>query len=59
MKSKPKRLTPEEAVEFIDRQDNPRLLESRQQFATGNWVMTLWPSGQWTFVSKPHVTAAA
>ena len=52
MKHKPKQLTPEEAVEFIDREDNPRLTEHRFNFASGAWVMTLWPNGQWTFVSK-------
>lgn len=59
MKGKAKCLTPDEAVEFIDRQDNPRLTESRHHFANGSWVMTLWPSGQWTFVSMPQARAEA
>ena len=55
MKETPKRLSPEEAVKFIDRQNNPRLIESRQRFLEGSWVMTLWPGGHWTFVSSPAV----
>ena len=59
MKDKPKRLTPKQAVEFIDSQDNLRLIESRHHFADGTWVMTLWPGGHWTFVSSPQVKAEA